>query len=265
MITGKSPGIVPFPSSGASNHQPDIGRRVLSNAAIERVHFDIAYSRLFYGSNRSTGVIFEQGQRIVMIGDSITDAGRRQGEYAPFGRGYVSLVQAFISARHPELGLQFENRGISGDTVRNLKARWDEDAIDLKPDWLSVKIGINDVWRAYGAKPHEAVPAEEYEATYRDLLRRAIDETGCKLIILEPYVIEKAQDDAQLVQTRQYGEIARALAGEFGAINVRTQDAFDAALRHSESTDWAHDRIHPNLAGHAVIAQAFLQAVGVEL
>jgi lysophospholipase L1-like esterase len=199
-----------------------------------------------------------------MIGDSITDCGRRDA-FAPYGNGYVSLVHSFITARYPELGLGFENRGIGGDTVRHLKARWDEDVIALKPDWLSVKIGINDVWRAYGQKPHEAVPADEYEATLRELLIRAVDETGCRLIVLEPYVIEKDQTDPQLVQTREYAGIARKLAGEFDAINVRTQEAFDRVLGHSESTDWADDRIHPNLAGHAVIAQAFLNAVGFEM
>lgn len=209
-------------------------------------------------------MIFGQGQRIVMIGDSITDCGRRD-TFAPYGNGYVSLVHAFISARYPELGLVFENRGISGDTVRHLQARWDDDVIALKPDWLSVKIGINDVWRAFKNRPHEAVPPAEYEETLRDLLRRAVDETGCKLIILEPYVIEKNPTDPQLVRTRELGWIARMIAEEFGAINVRTQDAFDEVLRHSESTAWAHDRIHPNLAGHAVIARAFLNAVGFEM
>lgn len=209
-------------------------------------------------------MIFERGQRIVMIGDSITDCGRRDA-FAPYGNGYVSLVQAFITARYPELDLAFENRGIGGDTVRHLKARWDEDAIALRPDWLSVKIGINDVWRAFGANAHEAVPADEFEATYRRLLRQAVDETGCRLIILEPYVIEKDQADPQLVRTRELAMIARKLAAEFHAINVRTQDAFNEVLQHSEPSAWAHDRIHPNLAGHAVIAQAFLNAVGFEL
>ena len=209
-------------------------------------------------------MIFGQGQRIVMIGDSITDCGRRDA-FAPYGNGYVSLVQAFITARYPELDLTFENRGIGGDTVRHLEARWDDDVIALKPDWLSVKIGINDVWRAFGEKAHEAVPADEYEATYRELLQRAVDATGCRLIILDPYVIEKNADDPQLVQTRERAAIVAKLAGEFDAVHVRTQDAFDTVLDHSEATDWAADRIHPNLAGHAVIAQAFLRAIGFEM
>jgi lysophospholipase L1-like esterase len=209
-------------------------------------------------------VIFGLGQRIVMIGDSITDCGRRD-TFAPYGNGYVSLVHAFLTARYPELGLTVENRGISGDTVRHLEARWDEDVIALQPDWLSVKIGINDVWRAFGDNAHEAVPPGEYEATLRRLLRRAVDQTGCRLIVMEPYVIEKNQEDPQLVRTRELGWIARMIAEEFDAVNVRTQDVFDEVLRHSESTQWADDRIHPNLAGHAVIARAFLNAVGFQM
>ena len=209
-------------------------------------------------------MIFEHGQRIVFIGDSITDCGRRDAN-APYGNGYMSLVRAFVTARYPELGLHWENRGIGGDTVRHLKARWDEDVIALNPDWLSVKIGINDVWRKYGQKPEEAVPVEEYEATLRELIQRAVDETGCRLIIAEPYVIEKDPSDPQLVETLRMAQIARRLANEFNAINVRTQEAFDTALQHSEPGDWAADRIHPNLAGHAVIAQAFLRAISFEL
>src|SRR5690606_7824666 len=122
-----------------------------------------------------------------MTGDSITDAGRRQEAYAPFGRGYMSLVQAFITARYPELGLEFLTPGIGVDTPRHLEARGGEDVIAHRSDWLSDKSGINDVWRAYGAKAHEAVPKDEYEANLRELLQRAVEETGCKLIVVEPY------------------------------------------------------------------------------
>jgi lysophospholipase L1-like esterase len=96
-------------------------------------------------------------------------------------------------------------------------------------------------------------------------LGRAVEATGCKLIIAEPYVIEKDPSDPQLVATREMTLIARRLAGEFSAVNVRTQEAFDHVLEHSESSDWAADRIHPNLAGHAVIAQTFLRVTGFEL
>ena len=107
-------------------------------------------------------MIFEAGQRVVFIGDSITDCGRLDGA-APYGDGYMSLIRALVTASHPELGLDWINHGISGDTVRQLAARWDSDAIAARPDWLSVMIGINDVWRAFDGQPEQAVPIDEYE------------------------------------------------------------------------------------------------------
>ena len=209
-------------------------------------------------------MMFEKGQKVVFIGDSITDCGRRDAE-APYGNGYVSLVRSFVTARYPELGLHWENRGIGGDTVRNLDARWDRDVVAERPDWLSVKIGINDVWRAFGTNAHEAVPIDEYAETYRRLLKRAIDETGCRLVVAEPYVIEPDRSDPMRVQMEAFGQVARKLASEFGAVYVRTQDAFDAVLTTTVPLDWAHDRVHPNQPGHAVIAIAFLKALQFDM
>jgi lysophospholipase L1-like esterase len=205
--------------------------------------------------------MFETGQRIVFIGDSITDCGRRDTD-PPYGDGYVSLVRAFVTARHPELGLQWTNRGIGGDTVRDLNRRWQADAIGTAPDWLSVMIGINDVWRAFGGLPQEAVPIDEYEATLRDLLRRAVYATGCRLILATPYLIEPDRAEPQRAMSDRYGAVVRALAGEFDATFVDTQDAFDRVLRVTAPDAWADDRVHPNLSGHAVIAQAFLRTLG---
>jgi lysophospholipase L1-like esterase len=202
-------------------------------------------------------VIFQHGQRIVFIGDSITDCGQRD-EAAPYGNGYMSLVHAFVTAAHPELGLSWANRGIGGDTVRNLAERWQRDVIEERPDWLSVKIGINDVWRNFDGRAAEAVPVGEYEATLRALLTEAVDRTGCRLILADPYVIESDPDEPQHAMTREYAAVVATLAKEFGARHVPVQAAFDRVLASTRSADWADDRIHPNLAGHAVIARAFL-------
>lgn len=209
-------------------------------------------------------MLFEQGQKVVFIGDSITDCGRRDAN-APYGNGYMNLVRAFVTARYPELGLTFENRGISGDTVRHLEARWERDVLAEAPDWLVVKIGINDVWRTFDSTGQGAVDIGAYESIYRALLQSAVDRTGCKLIVAEPYVIEADPADPMRSRMDRYGLVARELAGEFGAVNVQTQAAFDRALQTTTSADWADDRVHPNLAGHAVIAQAFLRAIGWEL
>jgi lysophospholipase L1-like esterase len=206
-------------------------------------------------------VIFEQGQRIVFIGDSITDCGRRDSA-APYGDGYMSLVRAFVTAARPDLGLSWANRGVSGDTVRDLAARWQADVVDERPDWLSVKIGINDVWRFFENQPDAAVPLDEYTATLRTLLATAVERTGCRLILADPYLIESDHDDPQYAMTGDYAATVAALAEEFGALHVPVQAAFDRVLTSTRPADWAHDRIHPNLAGHAVIARAFLDAIG---
>ncbi|WP_229401358.1 SGNH/GDSL hydrolase family protein [Micromonospora okii] len=204
------------------------------------------------------------GQRIVFIGDSITDCGRSDAA-APFGDGYMSLVRAFVDARFPERELTWVNRGISGNTVRDLAARWDADAIAERPDWLSVMIGINDVWRAFiPGREAEAVPIDEYERTLRTLralLRRAVDATGCRLILADPYFVEADVDQPQRARTDRYAAVVAALAKDFDAVHVATQAAFDRVLRHSPPQRWADDQVHPGLPGHAVIADAFLAAL----
>lgn len=209
-------------------------------------------------------MLFEPNHRIVFIGDSITDAGRR-AEAAPYGRGYVGLVRAFLTARYPSHPLAVVNRGVAGDTVRHLAARWTEDAIAPRPDWLSVKVGINDVWRGFGVNAHEAVPLSEYRDTLTTLLARAREETGCRLIVMEPYMIEPDRGDPMRARMDEYGRAAREVAVALDAINVRPQEAFDVVLRSTSPADWADDRVHPNLDGHAVIALAFLRAVGFEV
>jgi hypothetical protein len=110
-------------------------------------------------------------QMILFIGDSITDAERSLRAYKPFGFGYVHFVANFLLAKYPAYNLNIINRGISGDSVRDLKTRWQRDCLDHKPDILSILIGVNDVWRRFEeGNLSRAVFIDEYEATYRQLL-----------------------------------------------------------------------------------------------
>jgi lysophospholipase L1-like esterase len=206
-------------------------------------------------------MIFGAGQTAVFIGDSITDCGRREAA-APYGNGYMNLVRSFATARRPDRTVTWVNRGISGDTIRDMAARWQPDAIGTRPDWLSVMIGINDVWRAFNpARKHEAVPLEEYEATLRTLLADAVTATGCRLILATPYLIEPDRLDPQRAASDRFGAVVRTVATDVGALLVDTQAAFDRVLESSSSTAWADDRVHPNLPGHAVLADAFLHVI----
>lgn len=208
-------------------------------------------------------MIFQSHQTILFIGDSITDAGRR-GTAAPYGDGYVNMVEMLLHAHQPQLELRVLNRGVGGDTVRDLAARWQRDALMERPAWLSVMIGINDVWRAWGDDPSEAVPLPEYAATLRDLLGQA-QRNGARLVVMTPFLIEPDRHDLMRRQTDLYAAAVRAIAPEFDAVLVDTQAAFNAALAQHPPGHWSGDRVHPSVAGHAVLARTWLRAVGVDI
>lgn len=209
-------------------------------------------------------MIFEPGQKLVFIGDSITDCGRRTHP-RPYGDGYVSQVRSLLVARYPDLRLRIVNQGVGGNTTRDLAARWDRDVINERPDWLSVMIGINDVWRAFGNNSFEAVPLPEYEATLRSLLDQARTQTGTHLILMTPYMIEADRRQPMRRQMDWYSDVVRKLTAEHEAVYVDTQAAFDHVLERTQPYEWADDQIHPNGAGSAIITLAWLRAVGFEL
>jgi lysophospholipase L1-like esterase len=193
---------------------------------------------------------FQHRQNLLFIGDSITDCGRRE-DAARLGNGYVWILHNFLRARYPELELTISNRGVSGDTTRHLAARWQKDVIDRQP--------------AFGDNLNEAVPLPEYEATLRRLLDWALLETPARLILIEPYMIEPDQSRPMRREMDRYGSVVRRLAGDYGALLVPAQAAFDRVLKHTSPGDWSDDQIHPNAAGHTVIAVEFLRAVGAAL
>lgn len=207
--------------------------------------------------------MFKPHQTIVFIGDSITDA-ERTGSAAPYGDGYVHLVDLLLGAHHAELELRVLNRGISGDTVRHLAARWERDVLRQRPHWLSIMVGINDVWRAWSDDPREAVPLGEYDATLRDMLAQARAH-GAQLIVMTPFLIEPDRHDVMRRRTDLYAAAVRRIAADTGAVLVDTQAAFDAALERHPADHWSGDRVHPSVAGHALLARTWLEAVGVAI
>ena len=212
-------------------------------------------------------MLFEPNSKLVMIGDSITDCSRAQpigeGLFNALGSGYVSLVDALINVTYPALKLRVVNVGCSGNTVRDLKARWQRDVLDLEPDYLSIMIGTNDVWRQFDMPlvPTAWVGPEEYETTLRELVEQTLPHLQ-KLILMTPFYIEPLKEDAMRKRMDQYGAIVRNIATEVGAVFVDTQAAFEGVLAHNHSAFYAWDRVHPNAQGTAVLARAFLDAVG---
>ncbi len=208
-------------------------------------------------------MLFGPNQKIVFAGDSITDAGRREVNQ-PWGLGYVNQVRDLVVARYPALHLRFVNRGVSGDTTRHLLARWRSDVLAEQPDWLALMIGINDVWRAFD-RLDDAVSLPQYQDNLRKLLAAAQTQTSARLILMTPYMIEPDRTQPMRAAMDRYGAAVKEVAADFGAVVVDTQAAFDRALELTAAELWSVDQIHPNGPGHAIIALAFLQAVGFEL
>ncbi len=203
---------------------------------------------------------------LLMIGDSITDCGRAwpvaNSVSGLLGNGYVALVHALLSAACPAQNILIRNAGISGNTVRDLAARWDPDVLDAKPDWLSIMIGINDVWRYFTnpLQPEMHVPLDEYAAT----LERLVSATRPQLeglVLMAPYYIESNRAEPMRAKMDHYGEAVRQIAARHQAVFVDSQAAFDRVLTAIPPLALASDGVHPNLAGHMILARAFLKAV----
>lgn len=209
----------------------------------------------------------QKGSKLVMIGDSITDAGRTrpvaEGLFDPLGRGYSCLVNALLGTSYPELDIRVVNMGNSGNTVRDLKARWQTDVFDLKPDWVSIMIGINDVWRQYDSplQTELHVPLREYETTLRELVASTLPRVK-GLILVTPYYIEANKRDPMRATMDKYGAVVKKIAKENHTVLVDTQAAIDKALKRQYSGALAWDRIHPNQVGHMILAKAYVDALG---
>lgn len=205
--------------------------------------------------------------RWVLVGDSITDTGRARpiGE-APggLGDGYVRQIDALLNAWYPAHRIRLFNTGTSGHTIRDLAARWQTDVVDLKPDWLSMMIGANDVWRQFDrpAQPERHVLPDEHERVYDELMSQTRPTLKGGLILITPFLLELRADDPMRARMDEYGAIVKRMAKKHDAILVDSQAAFNVVLKDLPSQAINGDRVHLNHIGAAVLARAVLTAVG---
>ncbi len=205
---------------------------------------------------------FKEKQTILFIGDSITDCGRDRDNYESLGGGYVNLVAAFMGALHPELRLRFLNRGISGNRAQDLAGRWHDDCIALRPSWVSILIGINDVWRRYDK--NDPTTVESFEADYRKILSATQQQIGAQIILCEPFVLPYPLDrEGWREDLDPKIQVVRKLAREYKALYVPLDGLFAASSMLREPEFWAPDGVHPSQPGHALIAHHWLSHVGV--
>ena len=204
-------------------------------------------------------LLFQSGDKVLFIGDSITDCGRRDA-HAPLGHGYVRKITELITAKYPERRITYVNKGIGGDIVEGLESRWDIDVIDEKPEWLSVKIGINNASRqhAEGVSTTDYLPI--WEDCYRRILTRATTELDAALFLFEIFYVAEDVDAPRPLDVDAYNASIHRLTEEFDARLIPTSTAFDDAVAARPGTLWTtQDGVHPNAEGHTLMALEFLK------
>ena len=213
--------------------------------------------------------------KIVFQGDSITDAGRAYDNDGIIGRGYPILVKGELGFAAPGK-FEFINRGISGNRVVDLYARVKRDIINLKPDILSILIGVNDVWHEYGVSPN-GVDADKYLKIYDmliDEIREALPDT--KIMIMEPFILETAINPEQWAtmesrdlirgEVRARAQMAKKIAEKYDLVFVPLQEGFDALCQQAPAAYWLADGVHPTTMGHEYIKNQWMagfQTLGI--
>jgi lysophospholipase L1-like esterase len=212
-----------------------------------------------------------KGDIILFQGDSITDAGRSRDPAkttAPnnqpgLGGGYAWFAAAELLVSRPNDALQIFNRGISGHKVFQLADRWQADCLDLKPNLLSILIGVNDFWHTLDPKLGYKGTVEIYERDYQALLERTKKALPkVELVICEPFVLRHgAVNDKWFPEFDRYRAAARRIADGQHATFVPFQTMFDEAVKYAPPEHWAADGVHPTPAGASLMAYFWLKAV----
>ena len=225
------------------------------------------HSSTLFNERNSNLPKFENGARLLFQGDSITDMkwGRNQKDRNHYlGHSYVFLLASRLGVDMADANLEFFNRGGSGNKVSDLRKRWQKDAIEMNPDWLTVLIGVNDVSQGRG----QPVDLKKWEQDYRHILnqsRRANPKLN--IILLDPFVLRMTRlnsDNQWKYWRREIDKLCKIvvrIAKDFNAIHVETQKIFDQAASQVSPGNWIWDGVHPLPQGHELIARNWLQAV----
>jgi lysophospholipase L1-like esterase len=206
-------------------------------------------------------------QVILFQGDSITDSGRNKEDTGynssrNLGTGYPLLAGAALLNKYAALNLKIYNKGISGNKVFQLAERWDKDCLELKPDILSILIGVNDIWHKLGGNYNGTV--DIYRNDYIALLERTKKALpDVRLIICEPFAVKgvKAVDDKWYPEFYDYQKAARDIAKQFNAVFIPFQSVYDEAQKKAPGAYWTGDGVHPTLAGAQLMAKAWMKAI----
>ncbi len=170
-----------------------------------------------------------------------------------------------IKTNYPDLHLRVINMGVGGDTTRELLARWQTDVLDIKPDYVTIMIGVNDVWRQFDMSQisNIQISPEEYRENLRKLVMLTLP-VSKNVIMISPFFMEPNLNDPMRVTIDKYISIMEEIAKEYGFIFVNTQKPFDEYFKHNHPMSVGWDRVHPDATGHLLIAKTILKETGFE-
>lgn len=204
---------------------------------------------------------------IVFQGDSITDSGRNYESSYFEGYGYVTMVKGILGLEYPEK-YSFINKGVSGNRIVDLYARIKADIINLKPDYLSILIGVNDV--AHELYRKNGVSSEKFEKIYCMLIEEIKEALpDVKIMILEPFLVKgnatisnEYYEDMYPLYRKEVEERAKAskrVAEKFSLPFIKLQEKFDAVYNPENPEYWIRDGVHPVAPGHMLIAKEWIK------
>jgi lysophospholipase L1-like esterase len=213
------------------------------------------------------GTIIEDGSKLVMIGDSITDCGRRGEQHKPYGCGYVSMFRDLVIINEPEKSIEIINKGIGGNTVEDLRSRWDDDLLSHQPDWVTIKIGINDLHR-YLSNGDELQSSENFEKIYDEIIAATKSEfPECKLVLISPFYMSRRNSVKDAYRTKvwellpTYISIVEKLSQKHETLFLNTHDLFQEQLKYNHPDLYCGEPVHPNQTGHMLIAQGLYDTI----
>ncbi|MDB5114586.1 MAG: lysophospholipase [Mucilaginibacter sp.] len=246
-------------------------RNFIKNASIgtiAAISIPQIVSSAMAASPKGKKVNIEKGDVILFQGDSITDSSRgNRNALAPnnagaLGNGYALMATGELLLQHPDKDLKFFNKGVSGNKVYQMADRWDADTLAIKPNVLSIHIGVNDFWHTLTNGYTGTI--ETYIADYKKLLERTKQALpDVKLIICEPYAVKgvKAVDDKWYPTFDLFRKAAKDMSDQYNAPFVPYQAAYDKAIQLAPPAYWTVDGVHPSVAGAALMARTWLEAV----
>jgi lysophospholipase L1-like esterase len=211
-------------------------------------------------------MLLKPHQTIVFFGDSITERHKTKTEGAPaddqLGHGFVNLIHSYFLIHYPAYNLRIINQGISGQRAIDLVNRFDSDVLNYHPDWMFLMIGTNDAWRQMDSPqlPQFKQTDDDYKLHVETLIQRAIDQ-NINVFLCSPFMIDLDKKDKLRQIVDRYVSITEELASRYQLPFVNTQKAFDRLLRRANPYTLSKDRIHPNTAGHLLIAEEIIKTI----